>query len=81
MNKEIEEWLVELAEITELEECILDVFENSMYKNKNPFYSLSLMTQIKDRSESLYEKIDKYSLTLNCDWSFMFFSYNWKYEV
>ena len=30
MNKIIEEWLVELAEISELEECLLDVFENSM---------------------------------------------------
>ena len=67
MNKIIEEWLVELAEISELEECLLDVFENSMCKNKQPFYSLSLLAQIKDRSEKLYDAIDKFCLEHNSD--------------
>ena len=46
MKKKIEYWLEELGDITELQECFLDVFENCMCKNKYPYYSLSLFTQI-----------------------------------
>lgn len=67
MKKKIEYWLEELGDITELQECFLDVFENCMYKNKYPYYSLSLFTQIKERSEKLYETIDKFCITINKD--------------
>ena len=67
MNNTIEEWLDELADISELQECLVDVFENSMYKNKQPFYSLSLLTQIKERSEKLYDAMDRFCLKDNND--------------
>ena len=67
MKNKVEEWLVELADICELQECLVDVFENSMYKNKQPFYALSLLNQVKDRTEKLYEIIDSSCMNFNND--------------
>lgn len=67
MKNKIEQWLDELGEITELQECFLDVFENSMYKNKYPYYSMILFNQIKSRSEKLYDTIDNFYVNGNRD--------------
>lgn len=67
MKNIVEEWLEEIGCISELQECLLDVFENSMYKNKQPFYSLILQEQIKNRINLLYDKIDNYCSKSNND--------------
>ena len=65
MKNLAEYWLVELGDITDMQECLLDVFENSMCKNKSPFYSISLLEQIKKKSEKLYWEIDEFLLKHN----------------
>ncbi len=67
MNNAAEDWLTELGDITDMQECLLDVFENSMCKSKSPFYSISLLEQIKKKSENLYTKIDEFLLEHNND--------------
>ncbi len=67
MNNITEEWLAELGDITDMQECLLDVFENCMCKSKYPFYSISLLEQIKVKSENLYSKIDEFLLKYNND--------------
>lgn len=81
MKNSLEEYLYEISDILELQECLSDVFENSMYQDKSPSYALTLLNIIKNKTENLYENLDMFCLKLNNDWSFMFFSYNWKYEI
>ena len=67
MKKKIEEWLLKVGEITELQECMVDVLENSMNKGERPYYALTLMTGIKNKSSDLYEEIDDESMKMDND--------------
>ena len=62
MKKEFDELMLEYGEISELQECMIDVLENCMYKDKKPFYALSIMQLIRKRTDALYEEFDKFDM-------------------
>ena len=64
MKKEIEEWLLQFGEITELQECLHDVLESCMFKGEHPYYALTLLNKIIESSSKLYEAIDSTSLAM-----------------
>ncbi len=65
MNSKIEEWLFKFGEITELQDCMIDVLENCMFKGEKPYYALTLMNEIRTKSSDLYEEIDNLSLFMD----------------
>ncbi len=67
MNKKIEEWLLKFGEIIELQNCLYDVLENALYADERPFYVLTLMNYIKEKSTILYEELDDFSITVEYD--------------
>ncbi len=62
MNKKIEEWLLEFGEIIELQHCLHDVLENCMYTEEKPFYVITLINYIKEKSSILYEELDNFCI-------------------
>jgi len=50
MKNSLEKYLYELSDILELQECLSDVFENSMYQDKSPSYALTLLNIITSKS-------------------------------
>lgn len=64
MKNKIEEWLVQLGEINELQNCAADVLENCMSKGEKAYYALTLINTIIERTTKIYEDIDEYSLTV-----------------
>lgn len=64
MKNKIEEWLLKLGEINELQTCAADVLENCMQKDEKPFYALTLVNTIIERTTKMYEDIDEFSLTV-----------------
>lgn len=64
MKNKIEEWLLKLGEINELQTCAADVLENCMQKDEKPFYALTLVNTIIEKTTKMYEDIDEFSLTV-----------------
>lgn len=64
MKNKIEKWLLILGEINELQTCAADVLENCMQKDEKPFYALTLVNTIIERTTKMYEDIDEFSLTV-----------------
>ncbi len=64
MKNKIEEWLLKLGEINELQTCAADVLENCMQKDEKPFYALTLVNTIIERTTKMYEDIDEFNLTV-----------------
>lgn len=65
MKNKIEEWLLKLGEINELQNCAADVLENCMLKGEKPYYALTLINTIIEKSTEVYEDIDEFSLEVN----------------
>ncbi len=64
MKKIVENWLFEFGEISELQECMSDVLENCMFKGEKPYYALTLLNNIKEKTAKLYEEIDETTIAM-----------------
>lgn len=64
MKNVVEEWLLNLGEIIELQDCMCDVLRNNMEKCESSGYTYTFMKTIREKSENLYELIDDTSLSL-----------------
>lgn len=65
MNKEeidkLNDFMLQLGEIVELQECMVDVMENCMFRDKRPYYGLTLVKVTNMLSNKLYKEIDEYT--------------------
>lgn len=64
MKEILEKWLFTFGEISELQECMSDVLENCMFKGEKPYYALTLLNNIKEKTSKLYEEIDDVSIRM-----------------
>lgn len=62
MKNKIDECLIKLGDINELQSCAADVLENCMLKGEKPYYALTLINTIIEKSTALYEDLDDVSL-------------------
>lgn len=67
MKETLEKWLFMFGEITELQDCMSDVLENCMFKGEKPYYALTLLNSIREKTSKLYEEIDETSITMEDD--------------
>ncbi len=65
MKKSIDEIITCFGEILELQDCLSDVLENCIANSKVPYHTISLMSGIIKKSQSLYKSLDEYSLTVS----------------
>ena len=65
MKKSIDEIMSDFGEISELQDCLSDVLENSIANDKIPYHAISLLSGIIKKSMTLYKVMDEYSLTVS----------------
>ena len=64
MKNKIEEWLLKIGEINVLQSCAADVLENCMQKDEKPYYALTLINTIVEKTTQIYEDIDEFSIEI-----------------